>query len=77
MLRTFGSFLLVFWMLSLVVHASAIGHFLGGAPSHSSQLMGCSRNSLEIRDLLERLNCRCSKMLISLLDPKALAQSSP
>lgn len=29
MLRTFGSFLLVFWMLSLVVHASAIGHFFG------------------------------------------------
>ena len=29
MLRTFGSFLLVFWMLSLVVHASAIGHLFG------------------------------------------------
>ena len=29
MLKVFGSFFLVFWMLSLVVHASAIGQLFG------------------------------------------------
>jgi hypothetical protein len=46
--------------------------FLGGALSPSSQLMGYSRNSLEILDLLERLGCHFSKSKshFSILRPK-------